>query len=221
MHRKIFENFMFKFLNFQINNLYKKNFRKYGESHKSVFWNSQFNQFKRYEEILELIIKKEGIENKTEISDVGCGYGALYKLLNKENKFKTIIYSGIDINKEFINFCKNKFNKKLFFCTPFPPKMVDYCIMSGTYNLTKTNNVNLWENYIYNNLIQCSKKVKKGLVFNLQFSKTAKIHNNIFYCEPIKIRKLFANDFNVFFKISGTLKNDVIFVLYKKDIIKN
>lgn len=212
----MFEKMIFKFFNFQINNLYNKNFKKYGESHESVFWNSQFNQFKRYEEILELLIQKEGSDRKIEVSDVGCGYGVLYKLLNKENKFKNISYSGIDINKKFIDFCQNKFKKELFFCTSAPPKMIDYCLMSGTYNLTKIKNVNLWENYIYKNLVQCSKKVRRGLIFNLQFSKTAKIRNNIFYCDPIKIRKLFVDDFYVYSKLSSMLKNDIIFVLHKK-----
>ena len=104
----IIENIIFSFLNYQINNLYKNNFKKFGESHESVFWNSQFNQLKRYEEILTILIKKEGIKNKIEISDVGCGYGALYTFLNKEFKFKNIKYSGIDINKQFIDFCKKK-----------------------------------------------------------------------------------------------------------------
>ena len=212
----IFEKVIFKFLNLQINNVYNKNFKKYGESHESVFWNSQFNQFKRYEEILELLIQKEGIKKKIEVSDVGCGYGTLYKLLNKENKFKNISYSGIDINKKFIDFCQNKYVKELFCCTSFPPKMIDYCLMSGTYNLTKIKNVNLWENYVYKNLVQCSKKVKKGLIFNLQFSKKAKIHNNIFYCDPVKIRRLFADDFYVYSRMSSILKNDIIFVLHKK-----
>ena len=201
---KIFEKIIFNFLNFQINNFYKKNFIKYGDSHESVFWNSKFNQYKRYEEILELLLQQEGKNKKIEISDVGCGYGALYTLLKKENKFKNLIYSGIDINKKFIDFCKMKFEKKIFFCMASPPKMIDYCIMSGTYNLTKIRNVSLWENYVYNNLVQCSKKVRKGIIFNLQFSKKAKIHNYIFYCDPIKIMELFAEDFHVISKISKT-----------------
>ena len=213
---KIVENIIFKFLNFQINHSYKKKFKKHGESHESVFWNSQFNQFKRYEEILELLIKREKVWNKIRISDVGCGYGALYKLLNKKNKFKNIIYSGIDINKKFIDYCKNKFKKEFFYCTSSPPNMVDYCVMSGTYNFTKTKNLSLWENYVFKNIVQCSKKVRKGLIFNLQFSKTAKIYNNIFYCDPLKIKNLFTDDFYVFFRTSKIFKNDIIFVLYKK-----
>ena len=212
----IIENIIFSFLNYQINNLYKNNFKKFGESHESVFWNSQFNQLKRYEEILTILIKKEGIKNKIEISDVGCGYGALYTFLNKEFKFKNIKYSGIDINKQFIDYCKKKFEKELFYCSSTPLEIVDYCIMSGTYNLTKIKNVNLWENYVYKNLVQCLKKVRKGLIFNLQFSKTSKIYNNIFYCDPIKIRKLFDHEFYVFSRISKVFKNDVIFLINKK-----
>ena len=56
---KIFEKIIFNFLNFQINNFYKKNFIKYGDSHESVFWNSKFNQYKRYEEILELLLQQK------------------------------------------------------------------------------------------------------------------------------------------------------------------
>ena len=93
-------------INNQINKIYLKNYKKNGTTPKSMFWNSSFNQTKRFEELIDFLFVIEGITKKISISDVGCGYGALYKFLKKNNRYKNIVYSGVDINKKFIDLKK-------------------------------------------------------------------------------------------------------------------
>ena len=55
--------------------------------------------------------------------------------------------------------------------------------MSGTYNYAVTDDLNLWENYIIQNLIKCYKRSNYGIIFNLQFGKSRFIRNNIYYTQ--------------------------------------
>ena len=97
----MFENFLELYLNLKINRIYSKNFVQNGKKPQSVFWNSYFNQTKRFEELLDLIPQTE-LNKSVLIADVGCGYGAMYEFIRSKEKYKTINYVGIDININFI-----------------------------------------------------------------------------------------------------------------------
>ena len=211
------DKFLEFYLNLKINKEYSKNFFQNGKKPQSVFWNSNFNQIKRFEELLNFlpdIIFKNGCT----IADVGCGYGALYEFMRLNEKYKKIKYIGVDINKHFIEVFKKTYNNKVeAYLGSKPKNKVDYCLMSGTYNLTKIKNVLLWEKYIYNNLKKCLSKSNKGIIFNLQFNVSAKIKNNIFYSNPNKIKSLFmSEDLKISYTRSKFFINDMIFVITKK-----
>ena len=61
-------------------------------------------------------------------------------------------YEGVDINSDFIKSCKKKYPQINFFVSNKPKKIVDYVVMSGTYNLATLNDVIFWEKYIFQNL---------------------------------------------------------------------
>ena len=142
-----------KILNKEISNIYNKRFDNYNNTPKGVFWNSKLSQDLRLNIILDKIVSNLK-SDKFSIADVGCGYGRLYEIIKERNLDKIIEYNGFDINKEFINFCKKKkeFANGNFIVSSYPLKKTDYVVMSGTFNLTPTNNVNLWESYIIKNL---------------------------------------------------------------------
>ena len=56
------------------------------------------------------------------IADIGCGYGRLFEIIKERKLDNKIIYSGFDINKEMILFCKNNkyFHKVSFKIGTFP-----------------------------------------------------------------------------------------------------
>ena len=204
------------FINSQINKLYLKNYRKNGTTPKSMFWNSYFNQTKRFEELINFLLVIEGTSKKISISDVGCGYGALYKYLKKNNRYGNIIYSGIDINKKFINDCRKFYNNINFRVSSYPLEKVNYCLMSGTYNLTKVKNVEVWEQYIIDNILNCINNVDCGIIFNLQHSKKTAIVNNIFYCEPQRIVNLMkVYGLEIEYHKSKYFDKDIIFIIKK------
>lgn len=204
------------FINNQINKIYLKNYRKNGTTPKSMFWNSYFNQTKRFEELIDFLIVIEGTLKNISISDVGCGYGALYKYLKKSNRYENIVYSGIDINKKFIDDCKKLYKNINFKVGSSPHEKVNYCLMSGTYNLTKVKDVKVWEQYIIDNILDCLYKVDCGIILNLQYSKKTTIENNIFYCEPQRIVKLIqVYGFEIEYHKSKYFDKDIIFIIKK------
>lgn len=214
---KFMYNFIKKrFINRELNNIYSNNFNKNGTNPSSVFWNSKYNQIKRFEEILDLLLSlsKKKVIN---IADVGCGYGAMYQFISSRKKYKNIDYQGIDINENFIRYCKKFISKNCFYLGFSSKHIVDFSIMSGTYNYTTINDINFWENYIFENLSRCLKKSKVGIIFNLQYSIPAKIINNIFYADPEKIKSRFnLNHYSFEYKKSKYFKNDLIYKVIKK-----
>ena len=89
-----------------IEEIYTKNLEIYGFTHSGVFWNSKYNQIKRYEELMSYIKKSR---NKISIMDVGCGYGVLYEYLKEMQQNQRFYYCGVDINKKLIKQCKIKY----------------------------------------------------------------------------------------------------------------
>ena len=204
------------FINTQINKIYLKNYKKNGTTPKSMFWNSSFNQTKRFEELIDFLLVIEGITKKISISDVGCGYGALYEFLRENNRYKNIVYSGVDINKKFIDDCKKLYKNINFKVSSYPREKVNYCLMSGTYNLTKVKDVMVWEQYIINNILECLNNVDHGVIFNLQYNNKTIIRNNIFYCEPLRILNLIqVYGFEIKYYKSKYFNRDVIFIIKK------
>ena len=212
------KNLLFRFLNYQISNIYTKRFNKFQNTPKGVFWNNKLSQDLRLNIILDKIVSN--LKNdKFSIADVGCGYGRLYEIIKERNLDKIIEYNGFDINQEFINFCKNKkeFENGQFTVSSFPLKKADYVIMSGTYNLTPTNNINLWENYIIKNLKSNWNFVGKGMIFNCLIKEKRIIDKTLYYSELSWIKKMCEENFcNPEVIRHNLLKEDITIILKKR-----
>ena len=209
------ENFIANLINFKINKIYTQNVKKLGFTAHGVFWNSKFNQTKRFRELLKFINCKKN--EKLKIADIGCGYGALYEFLVQEKIINNFEYYGYDINKIFVDFCKSRFKGDIFFEGNKPNKIVDFCLMSGTYNFAIGNSIRLWNSYIINNIKECLNFSKIGIVFNIQFSNHECIVNSIYYSNPNNLKKKLQK-LNLVVNVydSNFFKRDKIFVLVKK-----
>lgn len=194
-------------------NQYSANLRTHGLTPNGVFWNSSYNQYKRFEELLNYIKPKN---KKYSICDVGCGYGALYAYLVKKQLLSKFDYHGVDINKLMVHNCRENFPKILFGQSNTPIIEVDYAIMSGTYNYSVIENIYLWEKYIIENLINCWIKCKSGIIFNIQGSSSSFIRNKIFYTTLNRMKYLLSKKFKKIscFK-SKHFDQDLLFVIQK------
>ncbi len=208
---------IYKLLNKQISKIYSKRFDNYNNTPKGVFWNSKLSQDLRLNIILDKILQNTKNE-KCSIADIGCGYGRLYEIIKERNLDNKFQYYGFDINQNLINFCKNNkdFENVEFAISPFPFKNTDYVVMSGTYNLTPTNNIPLWEDYIIKNLTSNWKLVKEAMIFNCLIKEKKEINKALYYTELSWIKRVCENNFGKIkiFK-NQLLKDDITIVIIK------
>lgn len=91
------------------NDRYTKRFKEFGDSPKTLGWGSIDQQKLRFKNI----IKNINLENKN-ILDIGCGLSHFANFL-EENNISINNYTGIDINKNFIEHNKIKYPKYHFY----------------------------------------------------------------------------------------------------------
>ena len=208
---------IYKLLNKQISNIYNKRFDNYNNTPKGVFWNSKLSQDLRLNIILDKILQNKKNE-KISIADIGCGYGRLYEIIRERNLDNKVQYYGFDINQKLINFCKNNkdFENVEFAVNTCPSKKTDYVVMSGTYNLTPTNNIPLWEDYIIKNLTSNWKLVKKAMIFNCLIKEKREINKALYYTELSWIKKICERNFCDPEVIKHNLLKDDITIILKK-----
>ena len=152
----------------QLNRAYRDRLASKGRTAQGVFWRSQSSQFARFDALLSLVHKLRGYQ-PTSIADIGCGYGAMLDFINQSSSFRHIEYSGVDINRAMIAACRQKFPHQpyIFSTGNRPSSIVDFCLFSGTFNLTHSNDPALWSDYIFACLDRCMEQARYGLVLNL------------------------------------------------------
>ena len=164
---------------------YGKQFERYGATPKGSYWASQYRQELRFKIILDEIntVSASMVKN---IADIGCGYGALAKYIQSNHIFKNYRYQGYDICSDLIKSCRARLSYKnaQFFVGDYPSIKVSFTVMSGTYNLTATQDLEIWESYLFTCLKRCWDRTSEAMIFNLQIDKKARIsENNIYFSE--------------------------------------
>jgi len=208
---------IYKLLNKQISNIYNKRFDNFNNTPKGVFWNSKLSQDLRLNIILDKILQNTK-SDEFSIADIGCGYGRLYEIIKDRKLDGKVQYHGFDINQKIISFCKNNidFENIKFSISAFPSNETDYVVMSGTYNLTPTNNISLWEDYIIKNLKSNWKLVQKAMIFNCLIKEKRKIEKKLYYTELSWIQKICERNFCDPEVIKHNLLKDDITIILKK-----
>ncbi len=201
-----------------LSKIYYEQFIKYGANPEGSFWVSKTRQDSRFKIIIDEICKI----NKTQtidLSDVGCGYGALVTYIKSSKISKSVEYSGYDISEGLINQCKQEFKDHWvdFSVGTYPNIKRQYCVMSGTYNMAATVNIGHWENYVLRSLFKCWQKTSKAMVFNLQVAKKTKITKEmIFYAEKDRILNFCVSSLGPTKLVTDkNLPNDVTFVVIR------
>jgi SAM-dependent methyltransferase len=168
----------------QLNRTYRNRLANRGNTAQGVFWRSQTSQIARFDALLSLV-HQIAPQKPVTIADIGCGYGAMLAFINKTPAYAQTIYHGVDINRAMIAACHKTFpaENALFTIGNTPPKLVDFCLFSGTFNLTHSDDPDLWMDYIFDCLDRCMARARYGLVLNLLCAPKAKIENQIFYAD--------------------------------------
>ena len=168
----------------QLNRTYRNRLANRGKTAQGVFWRSQTSQIARFDALLSLA-HQLAPQKPVTIADIGCGYGAMLAFINETRAYAQTIYNGVDINTAMIAACHQTFPAKnaLFTTGNAPPKIVDFCVFSGTFNLTHSDDPDLWMDYIFACLERCMARARYGLVLNLLCAPKTKIESQIFYAD--------------------------------------
>jgi len=166
----------------QLNRAYRTRLASRGATAAGVFWRSSSSQIARFDALLGLA-HKISAHHPVSIADVGCGYGAMLDFILQQPAYRHTDYQGVDINPAMITACRQRHSAMAarFHVGKQPPNMVDFCLFSGTFNLTHGTDADLWLDYIFHNLSACLAKSRQGLILNLICKPEIKIERQIFY----------------------------------------
>lgn len=138
---------------------YKKSLAEHGESPRALLWVSYRVAAIRYKELVTDI----AVEGRS-ILDAGCGMGDLLPFLYaKSTNFR---YLGVDVNKDFIEIAKKRYEGHEFkVADPFTQKIgrFDVVVSSGTMN----GNVDSWLEKRKNAIAHLFGLANETLAFNM------------------------------------------------------
>ena len=128
----------------QLNRTYRNRLANRGRTAQGVFWRSQSSQIARFDALLSLV-HQLAPQKPVTIADIGCGYGAMLAFIKKTPAYAQTVYHGVDINRAMIAACHQTFlaENARFTIGNTPPKLVDFCVFSGTFNLTHSDDPDL------------------------------------------------------------------------------
>ncbi len=210
-----FDELSFSYLEYKINNSYTDRLIKYGNSPQGLFWKNSFTQIHRFELIITALNKYSNLKKFT-ICDIGCGYGKLFEFLKNKFKNSTFHYQGCDLNNKLIDYCTKNYSDKdcKFYKRSSPKGIVDFSVMSGTFNLSVTDDIKMWEKYILKNLNCIWKQTNKIMAFNLLNQNERKIKQGLYYTNKIWIKNICEQNFGkteIIF--SSILPNDILIIV--------
>ena len=211
-----FDELSFSYLEYKINNSYTNRLMKYGNSPQGLFWKNSFTQIHRFELIITALNKYSNLKKFT-ICDIGCGYGKFLEFLRNKLNTSTFQYQGCDLNDTLIHHCIKIYSDKncKFYKKSSPQGMVDFSVMSGTFSLSVTNDIKIWEKYILKNLTNIWKKTNKIMAFNLLHQNEKKIKQGLYYTNKNWIKDICEQNFGKTEIVFSSILPDDILIIVK------
>tara|TARA_B100000963_G_C22568258_1_gene644787 strand:- start:720 stop:1346 length:627 start_codon:yes stop_codon:yes gene_type:complete len=166
---------------------YSEWFSRFGDSYESVGWNKPKHNI-RFKELIQPWASYISDPNEKLISilDLGCGLGHLKEYLDLE--FNNFDYSGLDLNREFINQCIIKFPDSKFICSEASNIEGEYDLVlsSGLFNRKFEDS----SKFLKETILTSLNSARLGVSFNiLSFSALEKNEKN-FYCHLKDIEEI-------------------------------
>jgi SAM-dependent methyltransferase len=168
-------------------NYYADKLAHYGATPSGVDWNGVDGQFLRFNQLAKVL--SPDIE-KFSVSDLGCGYGALYDFLASD--YLNFEYEGVDVAASMVDTARrlHAVNPKAKFHVGSEPTAVkDFCIASGIFNVKLTIPFDQWTEYIINTLTILDAYSTKGFSFNClsKYSDIDRMRDDLYYADPLML----------------------------------
>lgn len=168
---------------------------KHGDCYKGVDWPNETDTLKRYKVMLDLIHNNENCT----LLDFGCGCSHLYThILNNQQLYNNIKYSGSDLSKKFCDLSKKKYNNiNYYHCDVLKDNNLpnfDYIIMNGVFTEKRDiPNDDMYE-YLCKVITVLFNKANNGIAFNVMSPVVDWYDDKLFYLSIDKIIKFCSNN---------------------------
>jgi hypothetical protein len=140
--------------------------QKHGAGVNAVASGDQLYKDLRYKKLSKVF----GDETDFSIHDVGFGLGHYYEYLKKNHDNKNFRYSGSEVTKSFVDYCKNKYPNNDFYLRDIASKSFndnyDFLVFGGTFYHKVDIENDVFERFIEIIIKNAFDMSVKGIAFN-------------------------------------------------------
>ncbi len=156
---------------------------EHGATHKGVDYNSTESQEARFFQLLKVIDASQ----RYSLLDFGSGYGGMYDYLTRLGH--DVHYVGYDIAEPMIAKGRELHpnNPDCLFTSRLEEiPMLDYAVVSGTFNMKLDADFDSWTRIVLEALNQMNARASKGIAFNMltQYSDADRMRPDLYYADP-------------------------------------
>lgn len=148
-----------------IGQYYTQKVETYGPTPLGVDWPCRPTQELRFVQLLRLC----DFSAPFSLTDVGCGYGALLAFLARRHRRKEISYLGVDLSEAMIAQARRLWRKRgnaEFAVASKSPRVADYSIASGIFNVKLDQSDALWTEFVAQTLTALRLTSRRGFAVN-------------------------------------------------------
>jgi SAM-dependent methyltransferase len=156
---------------------------EHGATHRGVDYNSTEAQELRFFQLLKVIDASQ----RYSVLDFGCGYGGMYDYL--VGLGHDVHYVGYDIAEPMIVKGRelHPHNPNCWFTNDLDEvPVLDYAVVSGTFNMKLDAQSEAWTQVILEALNQMNARAARGFAFNMltSYSDAERIRPDLYYGDP-------------------------------------
>jgi SAM-dependent methyltransferase len=144
---------------------YSRKVLRYGPTPLGVDWSCVPTQELRFVQLLKLFDTTQAFS----VNDIGCGYGSLLKFVSKRFKRLQIDYWGVDLSSAMVDEAKrllSKHKRAQFSVASGSPRLADYCVASGIFNVKLEQPDALWTDFVKDTLADMHSHSRIGFAVN-------------------------------------------------------
>ena len=148
-----------------IERYYSAKIARHGPTPRGVDWSSVLTQQVRFLQLLKIC----AFAKPFSLNDVGCGYGALLAYLAERHTAAAVDYLGIDLSAAMIRQARKSWRgaaRAEFVVGNASPRVADYSIASGIFNVQLDQPSDRWEAFIASTLSEMSRTSRRGFAVN-------------------------------------------------------
>ena len=167
----------------KVKKYFSERLNEHGPVHLGVDWNSVESQELRFSQVLKVIDPGQ----RYSVLDFGSGYGGMYDFLVRLGH--QIHYVGYDIAEAMTAKGRELHpnNPDCWFTNSLEEiPILDYAVVSGTFNIKLEADFESWTQVILDSLNQMNALASKGLAFNMltQYSDADRMRPDLYYGDP-------------------------------------